>query len=50
VEDLRGMSCQGEIVESPSPVKDRRKDSVDFSPRAAVAKPLSTVAGTMRVE
>lgn len=32
---LSGISCQGEMVESPS-LKERRKDSVDASPDVAV--------------
>jgi hypothetical protein len=41
------MSCQGEIVESPS-LKERRKDSVADSPLVAVEYPWRMVAGTVR--
>mmetsp|Transcript_10797 Transcript_10797/g.16462 ORF Transcript_10797/g.16462 Transcript_10797/m.16462 type:complete len:87 (+) Transcript_10797:748-1008(+) len=43
------MSCQGEMVESPS-VKERRKDSVADSPAVSVEYPWRMVAGTVRTE
>mmetsp|Transcript_10796 Transcript_10796/g.16459 ORF Transcript_10796/g.16459 Transcript_10796/m.16459 type:complete len:84 (+) Transcript_10796:748-999(+) len=43
------MSCQGEMVESPS-VKERRKDSVADSPAVSVEYPWRMVAGTARME